>query len=53
MTQDQYRAQCEYKRKGNVVTNLATGKPVDSFKYVNAAKRWVRENARFKTYRAD
>ena len=49
--QAQYRGRCQYKRKGRVVTEIETGKPVDKFESINAAKRWVREHAPFRTYR--
>lgn len=48
--QEAYRAKCTHARKGSLIIELETGAKRDH-KDVNKAKRWVRENAPFKTYR--
>ena len=67
--QANYRRSCAYARKANVIFYAEDGKPGKPYKTftrkahhqgetieapaMNAAKKWVRENARFSTFVAD
>lgn len=47
---DAYRKKCKYMRNAAIIHNLEDGKR-KKHDSINAAKRWVREYARFTTYR--